>query len=117
MPFFVNNGLTLRYIALAEHLELADDGACFVVAWSDAARLNHRVHIACDEGSLVANANHHEWCMTRNACGVDVIGCAEISKAVGYEAVLIDFDGTHDVGSVSINNIGTVVYTEVCQLA
>ena len=117
MPFFVDNGLTVRYVALAKHLKLADDTTCLVMAGTYASRLNHWMYVALDEGSVITNGNHHEWRMAGDACEVDVIGCAEIAKTIGYEAVVVDLYGSHDVWSVAIDDIGTVVYTEVGQLA
>ena len=117
MPFFVDNGLTVRYVALAKHLKLADDATCLVMAGAYASRLNHWMYVALDEGSVITNGNHHEWRMAGDACEVDVIGCAEIAKTIGDEAVVVDLYGTHDVWSVAIDDIGTVIYTEVCQLA
>ena len=48
---------------------------------------------------------------------VDIVGGAEVTKAIGDEAILVDLDTTNHVGTMAVDYIGTMVDTEVGQLA
>lgn len=107
----------MRHIALAEHAQLLDDAAGLVVARTKASRLCHRIDTPTQETSVFIDAYHHQWCLTGDADKAHIIRCAEVAQAVGYKAILIDLDGTHHMRTVAIDNVGSMVYAEVCQLS
>ena len=87
------------------------------MARTDAACLDHGMDISFQEIAIIVDGNYHQRCMTRNTTQADVVGRAEITQAIGDETVLVDFYGTHHMGTVTIDNVSTMVYTEMGKFA
>ena len=87
-----------------------------VFAWTDAFLLEEGVNLTTEETALFVDADDNYWRIGGDACQTHAVRCAEIAKAVGNEAAFIDFGGTNDVGTVSVNNVSTIVNAEMGKL-
>ena len=111
-----DDSLAGRQVLLAERFDLVGHAAALVGAGTGATLLDERVDLSFEETTLAVDLDFGDGCIARNARQTDVIGGAEIAEAVGNEAALVDLHTTDDVRAVAIDDIGTVVYAEVCQL-
>ena len=75
------------------------------------------MYLAMLECAILVDGDFYYGSIAGDAGQVDIVGGAEVAKAVGDEAILVDLDTTNYVGTVAIDNIGTMVDTEVGQLA
>ena len=69
------------------------------------------------ECAILVDGDFYYGSIAGDAGQVDIVGGAEVAKTIGDEAILVDLDTTNYVGAVAIDNIGTMVDTEVGQLA
>ena len=69
------------------------------------------------ECTILVDGDFYYRSIAGDAGQVYIVWGAEVAKAVGDEAILVDLDTTNYVGTVAIDNIGTMVDTEVGQLA
>ena len=75
------------------------------------------MYLAMLECAIFVDGDFYYRSIAGDAGQVYIVWGAEVAKAVGDEAILVDLDTTNYVGTVAIDNIGTMVDTEVGQLA
>ena len=109
-------GLAVGDVLLAEKLDLAGDGTLLVEAGAYAFGLEEGVDLAVEEAAVAVDGDGDYGGVGGDAGEAHAVGGAEIAEAVVDEAVFIDFDGADDVWAVAIDDVGTVVDAEVCQL-
>ena len=68
------------------------------------------------ESTFLINGDFYYRSIAGDAGQVDIVWGAEVAKAICDEATFVDLDTTNYVGTVAIDNIGTMVDTEVGQL-
>lgn len=84
---------------------------------SDAPGLDERMYLAMLESTFLINGDFYYRSIAGDAGQVDIVWGAEVAKAICDEATFVDLDTANYVGTVAIDNIGTMVDTEVGQLA
>ena len=104
-------------VGLAELLHLAGDVVSLVVAGTYALLLDEGVDATLEETTLTVGLHLDDGGVAGDACEVHAVGRAEVAKTIDNETTVIDLDGTHYVGTVTINDVGTVVDTVVSQFA
>ena len=60
-----------------------------VLAWSLASLLYEGVYLAFQESSVFAYLGFQYGSISRYACDINPVWCAEIAKAIGYEPALV----------------------------
>ena len=107
----------MRKVAFAEPFHLVSHAFSLVSTGSDALGLDERMYLAVLEGTILVDSDFYNRSIARDAFQIDIIWGAEVAKAIGDEAILVDLDTTNHVGTMAVDYIGTMVDTEVGQLA
>ena len=107
---------SVRNIQLGEAAHFTCHTVLRVDARTHTALLNKRMDATTGKTTIGQHFHLKHRGVSRNAGETHAIGCAEISKAVSNEMLLIEFNGTHHVRSVSIDNISTGINAEMCKL-
>lgn len=112
----VDSGFAMWHVCSGEVHYFVGYALFGVFAWTDAFLLEEGVNLTTEETALLVDADDNYWRIGGDACQTHAVRCAEIAKAVGNEAAFIDFGGTNDVGTVSVNNVSTIVNAEMGKL-
>ena len=104
-------------VAFAEPFYLVSHAFSLVSTGSDALGLDERMYLAMLEDTVLVDGDFYYRSIARDAFQIDIVWCAEVAKAIGDEAILVDLDATNHVRTMAIDYIGTMIYTEVSQLA
>ena len=117
MAVRVNAGLALRQVGLTQSLHLCDNTFVLVCARTHTTCLEERMDLTVQELTVLVDADLNHGCIAGDTRQTDVIGSAEVSQTIGDEATFIHLDTTYHMGTVTIDDIGAVVDTEMGQLA
>ena len=72
--------------------------------------------LTVQELTVLVDADLNHGCITGNTRQTDIIRGAEVSQTIGDEATFIHLDTSYHMGTVTIDDIGAVVDTEMGQL-
>ena len=110
-------GLAMGNVFLAECLDLLGNIMGFVQTWSHTFNLSEGVNLAMQEAAFIVDGDTYHRGVCRDTGQTHAVGRTEIAEAVVDKASLIDLCGTDNMGPMAIDNVGTVVDTEVGKLA
>lgn len=87
-----------------------------ILAGTDTLLLEEGVNLSAEETTLFVNLDLDDGGVSGDTCETHAVRRAEIPQAISDETTLIDLGGSYDMGTVTIDDVGTVVDTEMGEL-
>ena len=112
----VDSGFAVGDITVGEVHHLMCHMLIGILTGTNALLLEERVNLTTEETSLLVDFDLDYGRVGGDTGKTHAVGCAEITKAVGDEATFIDFCGTYHMGTMTIDDVSTVVNTEMGKL-
>ena len=104
-------------IGVGEVHHLTGDTLVGIFTRTNAFLLEERVNLTLEETTLLVNLYLDNGRVGGDTCETHTIRGTEITEAVGNEASFIDFGGTDDMRSMTIDDVCSVVDAEMGELA
>jgi len=79
--------------------------------------LHEGVDLASEKTSVASQHHLNGRRIPVDTGHADAIGRTEVAKAVGDETFLVDFNGTHHVGAMPVDEVGTAINADACKLS
>ena len=103
-------------VTVGEVHHLTGDALVGILTGTNTFLLEEGVNLATEETTLLVDLDLYDRGVSGDACKTHTVRGTEITKAIGDESSLINLSSTYHMGTMTIDDVGTVVDTEMGEL-